>query len=90
MERAEQKNYETGKVEVKDIYLGEEVMEEKDEEKYLGDIISKDGQNLKNIKAKVNKGKEIVRKILNIPEGIPFGRLYFQIAVLLRNSLLVV
>ena len=60
----EQKNYETGKDEVKDICLGEEVMEEKDEEKYLGDIISKDGRNLKNIKARVNKGKGIVRKIL--------------------------
>ena len=75
--------------EVKDICLGEEVMELKYEEKYLGDIISKDGRNLKNIKARVNKGKGIVRKILNILEGIPFGRLYFQVAVLLRNSLLV-
>ena len=84
----EKKNDETGKDEVKDICLGEEVMEEKDEEKYLGDIISKDGRNLKNIKARVNKGKGIVRQILNILEGIPFGRIYFQVAVLLRNSLL--
>ena len=62
---------------------------EKDEEKYLRDLISKDGRNLKNIKARVNKGKGIVQKILNILDGIPFGKLYFQVAVLLRNSLLV-
>ena len=33
--------------------------------------------------------KGIVQKILNILDGIPFGKLYFQVAVLLRNSLLV-
>ena len=36
--------------------------EQKDEEKYLGDLISKDGRNLKKIKARVNKGKGIVQK----------------------------
>ena len=60
-----------------------------DEEKYLGDIISKDRRNLKNIKARVNKGKGIVKRIMDILEGIPFGKLYFQIAIILRNSLLV-
>ena len=55
----------------------------------MGDIISTDGKNIKNIKARVNKGKGISRKILSILEGIPFGRLYYQVAVLLRNSLLV-
>ena len=64
-------------------------MEEREDEKYLGDIISKDGHNLKNIKMRVNKGKGIVKKILNILEGIPFGKLYYQVAVLLRNSWLV-
>ena len=37
----------------------------------------------------MNKGRGISRKILSILEGIPFGRLYYQVAVLLRNSLLV-
>ena len=40
-----------GKVELKDVCVGEEIMEEKEEEKYLGDVISKDGRNLKNIQA---------------------------------------
>ena len=64
-------------------------MEEAEEEKYLEDIIAKDGGNLKNIQARVNKGKGIVKRILDILEGIPFGKLYFQIAIILRNSLLV-
>ena len=64
-------------------------MEEKEEDKYLGDVISKDGRNLKNIQARVNKGIGIVKKILNILEGIPFGKLYFEVAMLLRNTLLV-
>ena len=68
-EETETTNTETGNTQVEDICIGEEIMEEKDEEKYLGDVISKDGRNLKNIKARINKGKGIVKKILNILEG---------------------
>ena len=68
---------------------GEEIMVEKSEEKNLGDLISKDGRNLKNIQARINKGKGIVTTILNILEGIPFGKVYFKVAVILRNTLLV-
>ena len=57
--------------------------------KYLGDVISKDGRNLKNIQARVNKGVGIVKKILTMLDGIPFGKFYFEAAVILRNSLLV-
>ena len=64
-------------------------MEEKAEDKYLGDIISNDGRNIKNVKARVAKGKGIVTKIMTILEGIPFGNHYFEVAVILRNSLLV-
>ena len=74
---------------IQDVSIGRVEMEEMSEEKYLGDVISADGKNLKNIKSRVNKGKGISRKIINILEGIPFGRLYFQVAILLRNSLLV-
>ena len=52
-EEHEIKNGETGKTDIEDVYLGQELMEEKEEEKYLGDIISKDGRNLKNIQARV-------------------------------------
>ena len=79
----------TGELEFKDIYDGVHIMEETDEEKYLGDVISTDGSNIKNIKARIAKGTGIVNKILTILDGIPFGKHYFKVGVLLRDSLLV-
>ena len=64
-------------------------MEVKMEEKYLGDVISTDGRNIKNIKARVAKGKGIISRIITILEGIPFGKFYYEVAVILRDSLLV-
>lgn len=63
---------------IEEVLIGKELMEEKDEEKYLRDIISKDGRNLKNIQARVNKGKGIVKKISNILEDVPFGKLFLK------------
>ena len=37
----------------------------------------------------MNKGTGIVRKILTLLDGIPFGKYHFEAGVLLRNSLLV-
>ena len=79
---------ETGIGKLEETCIGEEIMEEKSEEKYLGDIISNDGRNLKNIKARVSKGKGIVSKIMSIIDSIPFGNHYFEIGVILRDSLL--
>ena len=83
------KNEETGIDEIEDFVEGEEEMKVKNEEKYLGDVISTDGRNIKNIKARVAKGKGITSKILSILEGIPFGKFYYEVAVILRDSLLV-
>ena len=80
---------ETATTTIEDQFVGEEDMEDTEEEKYLGDIISNDGRNIKNIKARVNKGKGVVSRIMTLLEGIPFGKFYFEVAVLLRNSLLV-
>ena len=57
-EEVEVKNDETGITKIEDTFVGEELMEEKDNEKYLGDVI-------------------------------PFGNHYFEVAIMLRNSLLV-
>ena len=88
-EEIDNRNEKNGTIEIKDEYVGEEIMENITEEKYLGDIVSHDGRNIKNIKARVNKGKGIIKKIINILDSIPFGKLYFQIAILLRNALFV-
>ena len=83
------KNDVTGEIELKDIHVGELLMEEKYEEKYLGDVISTDGKNIKNIKARIATGNGIVRKIITISDGIPFGQHYFEVGIMPRNSLLV-
>jgi hypothetical protein len=82
-------NDETGEVEMEDHYAGEHIMEEKEEERYLGDVISTDGKNVKNIKARIAKGKGIVNKIITMLDGIPFGKHYFEVGMILRDSLLV-
>ena len=82
-------NDETGISEIEDNCEGKEIMEERTDEKYLGDLISKDGKNTKNIKARIRKGTGIVEKIMTMLEGIPFGKFYFEIAIILRNSLLI-
>ena len=48
-------------------------MQEVTEETYLGDIISCDGKNTKNLKNRISKGVGIITKILNLFEVICFG-----------------
>ena len=78
-----------GPIKIEDICEGEDIMEEKESERYLGEVISKDRRNIKNIQARVNKGTGIVRKIVTFLDCIPFGKYYFEAGVILRNSLLV-
>ena len=75
-------------IDYKDVFEGEHTMEQKNEERYLGDLISIDGRNMKNIRARINKGFGIVNRILMMLNGIPFGRQYFRVGIILRNSLL--
>ena len=64
---------------------GTEMLEVKDD-KYLGDILSSDGKNTKNIKDRISKGVGIMANIFNLLDTISFGQFYFEIAVLLRNK----
>ena len=74
--------------EVKDFYKGEINLSKTDAEKYLGDIICKDGKNLKNIKERKSKGFGIVQQISSILENIFFGPYEIEISLILRKSLL--
>ena len=85
----EVRNDVTNETEIEDTFAGEEEMEEKEEEKYLGEMISSDGKNLKNIKARVSKGKGIVIRIFNILESVPFGKHFFKVGLILRDTLLI-
>ena len=65
------------------------VMPNVSEETYLGDILSNDGKNSKNIENRISKGIGIINNIFNLLENIVFGNHYFEIALLLRESMLI-
>ena len=67
---------------------GTAMLEVKDDV-YLGDILSCDGKNTKNIKSRVSKGLGIIANIFNLLDTISFGSHHYEIAVLLRNSMLI-
>ena len=60
-----------------------------DSEKYLGDIICKDGTNKKNIEARKGKGTGIKNQIMDILDDICFGPYTFEVSLVLRDSLLI-
>ena len=80
---------ETGQKMQVDEFLGASRLEMTDNEKYLGDIISKDGSNTKNIESRRNKGFGIVNQIMNKLEGTVFGPFYFEVGLILRGSNLI-
>ena len=57
-------------------------------EKYLGDLISREGKNEKNIHARKAKGTGIVDQIISILDGSVFGPFHVEVALILRSSLL--
>ena len=58
------------------------------EDTYLGDIVSQDGSNLKNVRSRVGKGIGIISQIMTILETVSFREYYFQIAMTLRETML--
>ena len=62
-------------------------MLEVSEDVYLGDIISADGKNTKNIRNRIAKGTGVICEIINILNTVTLGEHYFATAVLLRESL---
>ena len=57
-------------------------------EKYLGDVLMTDCKIDQNIEERYNKGIGIVNQILSILKEISFGKYYFEMAVLFRQSML--
>ena len=82
-------NTETNELSREDTYNGETDITETEEEKYLGDIISKSAKNVRNITARKNKSIGICRKIMKSLQDIWFGKYHYEVAILLRNSLLI-
>ena len=63
------------------------LMESVKQDMYLGDLISSDGKNRKNIEKRISKGLGIISQILNLLEIVSFGSHYIEIALLLRESM---
>ena len=66
----------SGRSGFEDVLVRDHLIEEVSEEKYLGDIISKDGKNTKNIIARKDK-------------AMGSSNHHFEVAIVLRNSLLI-
>ena len=64
-------------------------MKEVETEKYLGDVISSDGKNLKNMMARKGRGTGITNQIMTKLEDVCFGKHFFQVAVIWRNTYLI-
>ena len=79
---------ETGKTFQTEYFGGPEKMSVKNEQTYLGDVISTDGRQTKNVQARKNKGLGIINQISQILESVFFGKYYFEVAMVLRSSLL--
>ena len=56
---------------------------------YLGDIISCNGTNTSNVKSRTSKGMGQVNTIMTMLKAVSFGEKYFEIALTLREALLI-
>jgi hypothetical protein len=83
------KEYETGIRNLEDVFDGDFPMEEVQDEKYLGDILTNDGTNTKNVESRKSKGVGAVSQLMSMLEEISFGPFYFQVAMVLRSTLLI-
>ena len=63
-------------------------MNVKEEQMYLGDVISSDGKQSKNIQVRKNKAIGIINQIMEILQSVFFGKYHFEVAMVLRSSLL--
>ena len=65
-------------------------MKTEEDKKYLGQILSKDLKNYKNIKDKVNKSYGNVNKTISNLNERPFWYYTFQAAKVVRNGIKIV
>ena len=79
----------TNTKETVETFNGEEEIKEADDTKYLGQIISKDGTNTKNIESRGHKEIGLVNKIETTLSNTPGGKYHFELAVLMRNAILI-
>ena len=77
----------TGKSSNCEYFSGYETMKMKQEQTYLGDLLSSDGTQTKNVQQRRNKDLWVINQVMQILESTYFGKYYFEIAMVLRQSL---
>ena len=70
-----------------DSFTGNVKMKMKEDQLYLGDVISSSGSHTKNVQQRRNKGQGVVNQIMQILDSTYFGKYYFEVASVLRESL---
>ena len=78
----------TGLTYQKEIFAGQEKMKMKGEQMYLGDVVSADGKHDKNVLLRKNKSIGTINQIIDILNSTYFGKYHFEVAMVLRSSLL--
>jgi hypothetical protein len=63
------------------------IMEDVSEDTYLGDVISSDGRNKKNIEKRISKGMGIITQIMHLLDTVSLGEHYIEIAMLFRETM---
>ena len=81
-------NETSGEIELLEKYIGKVSIEEVKEQKYLGFILSSEGNNLANIKAMEQKAIGIIRTILSKLDHLKLRQYYFECSKLLMNTIL--
>ena len=79
------KDVETDKAIREDTMIGNMEISQMDDTKYLGQIISADGTNTKNIEKMRKKGIGLKNKVIQMLEAMPGGKYHFLIAKIIRN-----
>ena len=77
-----------GSVQLIETYDGEVPIEETNEQKYLGFILSNTGNNMKNINDKKKKSVYIIRQIFIKLNSLDLRKYYFECAIIFLNVML--
>ena len=67
----------------------QKLMNSKSQETYLGDVVCSTGSNSSNINYKVNQGIGAVSQILSMLNRVSLGHNFFEIALVMKESMLV-
>ena len=77
----------TGEASRQEYFSGQEKMKQKEEQMYLGDLLSDNGSHSKNVLNRKNKGLGVTNSIMQILNSTPYGKHYYEVALILRKSL---